>query len=160
MTIDEICERVSNFQIKTKNITITGGEPLEQEKELIDLLCELTNYHITLETNGLQSLRTIASYVNCIVMDYKILPEENIMAEKNLRFLGSNDWVKIPIQNIKDFSTALKVRNLLKTEKWSPKLAFSAVAPLTSKQLLSWMFEQKVTDVILNVQIHKLIGVV
>jgi 7-carboxy-7-deazaguanine synthase len=165
MGIDEICERVKNLRIKTRYITITGGEPLEQEKDLMDLLRELKQRdparHISLETNGLLLVQKVISWTDCVVMDYKLQKiTDTEIPNKNLKLLSQKDWLKIPIQNVREFVAALQVKNLFNNSILKPRIAFSAVAPLTSKQLLSWMFEQKVTDVILNVQIHKLIGVV
>ena len=52
LSIDEIFEKISKFP--TKNIIITGGEPLLQAKNL-EKLCKLLNednYKIEMETNG------------------------------------------------------------------------------------------------------------
>ena len=168
MLVDEICERVKNLGIKTRYITITGGEPLEQEKELIDLIKELKRRdpirHISLETNGLLPVNNIVCWTDCLVMDYKLqMAADTEIPDKNLKRLGHKDWVKIPIQNLRDYGNAVKVRDLIYKEgvflTLKPKVAFSAVAPLTPKQLFTWIFESKLTDVVLNVQIHKLIGV-
>ena len=49
MTIDEITER-----IEVSKVTITGGEPLCQKDELIELINSLcfTDIRVTVETNG------------------------------------------------------------------------------------------------------------
>ena len=168
MSVDEICERVKNLRIKTRYITITGGEPLEQEKELIDLIKELKRRdpirHISLETNGLLPVNNVIRLADCVVMDYKLqMVADTEIPDKNLKRLGMHDWVKIPIQNLRDYGNAVKVRDLIYKEgvflSIKPRIAFSAVTPSTPKQLLSWIFESKLTDVVLNVQIHKLIKV-
>jgi len=163
MSVKEVCEAVKKLRVPTKYITITGGEPLEQREELIDLTSALYHqqYHVTLETNGLW---TIPLLFDCVVMDYK-LGKANKQTQNTLKELGKADWVKIPIQNKTDFQLALLNKNRFMMDYWKyifpniPRIAFSAVAPTTPKQLLSWMFEDKVTDVVLNVQIHQLIGV-
>jgi len=168
MSVDEICDRVKNLRIKTRYITITGGEPLEQENELIDLIKELKRReptrHISVETNGLLYVSRTLIYADCVVMDYKLQKTADTeIPYKNLVFLGQNDWVKIPIQNLREFVEAVQVKDFLYKEgvflSIKPRVAFSAVAPLTPKQLFTWMIEQKVTDAVLNIQLHKLIGV-
>jgi len=168
MLVDDICERVKNLRIKTRYITITGGEPLEQEDELIDLIKELKRReptrHISVETNGLFPVNNIVRLADCLVMDYKLqMVTDTETPDANLKRLGMHDWIKIPIQNLRDYANAVKIKDLLHKEALfltlKPKVAFSAVAPLTSKQLLSWMMKDEITEVTLNVQIHKLIGV-
>lgn len=171
LKIQDIVERIVEMRIKTKYITITGGEPLEQPKELLELwkILSSSGYHITLETNGMRMIPNGLVEIlalnrnNCIVMDYKAqLPGSVTMRERSFPQLRTCDWVKIPIQSKLDFRTALKFKKYFYPEKRIselPKLAFSAVSPVTPKQLMSWMFVEKVTDVVLNTQLHKILGV-
>lgn len=49
-TIEEIKNEIEKFP--TKNLVITGGEPLLQQEEIEQLLLQLPNYFVTIETNG------------------------------------------------------------------------------------------------------------
>lgn len=58
-------EIVDNISILgCKNLVITGGEPLCQRMQLVDLLRLLDEFKITVETNGTLSARLIDDYVD------------------------------------------------------------------------------------------------
>jgi 7-carboxy-7-deazaguanine synthase len=166
--VDEILREIKRLPVYTPNVTITGGEPLLQKGELATLVRGLItqNYKVSLETNGSLSWMTIP--IPCsIVMDIKP-PSSGIKDFDNYRekalinasYLGSNDWLKLPIQDETDFLFAVSERRiLLGLGKMQAKIAFSAVAPLTPKELLSWLFKENIGDAVLNIQIHKLINV-
>jgi hypothetical protein len=69
------------------------------------------------------------------------------------------DWVKFPIVTKKDFNDAVRIKQELYLENKDVHFAFSAVAPLTHKELFEWIMKGKEVDIVLNVQLHKLIGV-
>lgn len=154
--------------VDTPNVTITGGEPLLQMDELYCLMKELIilGYNISLETNGSLSWTSI-SYLCSIVMDIKPpsagIKDFDSYREKaliNASYLGKDDWLKLPVQDEKDFLFAISERRLLLgLNKMRGRIAFSAVNPLTPKELLAWLFKENIGDVILNVQIHKIIDV-
>ena len=154
--------------VTTPNVTITGGEPLLQMEELSKLIEELViqGYKVSVETNGSLPWSPI-SHLCSIVMDIKP-PSSGIKnfdsyretALINASHLRRNDWLKFPIQDETDFLFAVSERRiLLGLGKMQAKIAFSAVAPLTPKELLSWLFKENIGDAVLNVQIHKLIDV-
>jgi len=158
---------VKKLPIKTRFITITGGEPLEQSNELFKLIKLIkdtrASSHITLETNGFFPIGMLPiSLIDSIVMDYKLTHNNKDVMGYNFGKMRDTDWLKIPIQSELDFKQAMVIRNRFYKGAYIPRLprlALSAVKPITPKKLLSWMFEAKVTDVVLNVQLHKLIGV-
>jgi 7-carboxy-7-deazaguanine synthase len=165
-TPESVLDCIKSKPIKTNNITITGGEPLLQEKELLKLFDLLSgNYHVTLETNGNHIIPTkILYYLRWyVVMDIKpisagIKDYDSYLerAMENASRLGGNCWIKFPIMDKIDFVHAVSVKDKIKNP-W-PKIAFSAVLPLTPSKLYTWMFKRRMTDVVLNVQLHKLIG--
>jgi 7-carboxy-7-deazaguanine synthase len=166
VSVKEILDAVKAMPVKTENITITGGEPLLQ-KDVSTLVYHLykKNYRISIETNG-----TIVPTQACLeyatlVVDFKpaITPrrEPDPMFYEVIKKLRSFDWIKFPVQDKYEFEAAITVKKLIQTRCWSAvdNFAFSAVAPLEHKMLFSWLMEEKQGDVILNVQLHKLIGV-
>ena len=165
---DQLIKDIKNLPVNTPNITITGGEPLLQIEELTDLVENLIrrNYKISIETNGSLSWMPIMGLCS-IVMDIKP-PSSGIKnfdsyreaALINASYLDKGDWLKLPVQTQIDFDYAVSERRiLLGLGKMQAKIAFSAVAPLTPKELLSWLFKENIGDAVLNVQIHKLIDV-
>ena len=165
---EQLSKDIKNLPVNTPNITITGGEPLLQIEELTDLVENLTcsNYKVSVETNGSLSWLPIAGLCS-IVMDIKP-PSSGIKdfdsyretALINASYLGKDDWLKLPVQTRIDFDYAVSERRiLLGMGKMKAKIAFSAVAPLTPKELLAGLFKENIGDAILNVQLHKIIDV-
>jgi len=68
MTTEEIIKTINKFP--SKNIVITGGEPLLQENKIKELIKNLKNYHIEIETNG-----TIKSKLGRLVNQYNCSPK-------------------------------------------------------------------------------------
>ena len=171
LTSEEVYRLIKNQPIKTKNITITGGEPLLQKEELYDLALALREegYEISLETNGsLQVPFHIHSLLASTIMDFK--PESSGIGcydaylhkvSEAVISLGSNDWVKCPVMNQSDLIKAILFKKTYQKLGYlnHPRFAFSAIAPLTSKKLYNKMIKKKIGDVVLNVQLHKMIGV-
>ena len=169
IAVEYIIKQMSRLSgVTTPNVTITGGEPLLQMGELTKLIEELCilKYKVSVETNGSLSWSPIRGMCS-VVMDIKP-PSSGIKDFDNYRetalinasYLGSNDWLKLPIQDETDFLFAVSERRiLLGLGKMQAKIAFSAVAPLTPKELLSWLFKENIGDAVLNLQLHKLIDV-
>jgi len=167
-SIEDILKQMNRLEIYTPNVTITGGEPLLQIDELASLVEKLVilKYKVSVETNG--SLSWMPLWGLCsIVMDIKP-PSSGIKdfdryretALINASYLEVYDWLKFPIQNETDFLFATSERRiLLGMGKMKAKIAFSAVSPLTHKELLAWLFKENIGDVILNCQLHKIIDV-
>ena len=170
MTPAEIVKEVHRLQ--GNKVTITGGEPLEQRKELIRLV-EIFNrtrgydFRVTIETNGSKSLKGISDMA-CWVVDYKLPGSgmEEAMKHEAFSYLGQQDVVKFVIQNKEDFNKAIQTIEEIfgdfgKTDEF-PVFAFSPVyKKITPAQLLSWLNETsipKLYKTALNIQLHKIIG--
>lgn len=143
-------------------VTITGGEPLLQEEGvncLIDLLIS-DNIYVTVETNG--SIQPARYYSNpCVgyVVDYK-LPSSGMEYKMNLQFmkdLSPQDVLKFVIGDYFDYKRA---RQLIK-EQFNNSRATLAMQPvydkLDPKLLYEWVKRDKLRNIILSVQIHKLL---
>lgn len=159
-------ESIYNYIISTgiKNVTLTGGEPLEQEGilELIKLLTKNPDLRIEIETNGSIPLDTYAE-LQCdnlsITMDYK-LPLSGMepqMLESNIALLGTNDVIKFVVQDIAELAP---VRELLSKYRLQEKTnvylspAFGMIEP---SMLVDYMHKQGLNDVRLQLQLHKII---
>lgn len=153
-----------------KNLTITGGEPLMQEKEVLALarMFQDNLYTVCIETNGSYRI-PYTEYVDCWIVDWKS-PSSGMrskMKYSNFMLVGKNDFVKFTIKNRKDFDDATECIEELYKGRESPKFAFS---PQVSKNpdkdifkltLIDWMLNSDIcveTKAILNLQIHKIIG--
>jgi len=170
MTPAEIVKEVHRLQ--GNKVTITGGEPLEQRKELIRLV-EIFNrtrgydFRVTIETNGSKSLKGIFDMA-CWVVDYKLPSSgmEGAMNHEAFCHLCNQDVVKFVIQTKEDFNVATQTIE----EIWPisedrmdfPLFAFSPVyKKITPARLLSWLNETSIPKqykTALNIQLHKIIN--
>ena len=164
MTIREIKRHWLDIPEPRPKITITGGEPLFQEDELHELLNALFPYSVkvSIETNGTLSLDRFRNVRKpnkdiCLVVDLKLDQERK---ETTFRYLRDWDWVKMVIQNKSDFNVARG--NLLWLRKIGCEARF-ALSPamggdFAPAQLWEWMKADGLFDVVLNVQLHRIIG--
>lgn len=104
-TVDSLLEEV--FTYGTKQVCITGGEPLLQ-KEVYSLMYKLldSDFKIILETGGSIPVDDVPTEDNMIIaMDIKTpsskMVEHNIYA--NIGLLGAKDYVKFVIADDEDF---------------------------------------------------------
>jgi len=153
------------------NLTITGGEPLWQLVELHSLLSKLPNHKITIETNGSIDISPFMGLAN-FVLDYK-MDYKHLMLESNWNFLSDNDFVKIVIDdNIINYpeTHSKRIRDLCdRIKKANLGMAKIAFSPEYSedyykytdriRSLISFMSKLELFDVILNVQLHKIVDV-
>jgi 7-carboxy-7-deazaguanine synthase len=162
-----------NDNIFPKNFTITGGEPLTQKTELLSLVRMLKRYVgsviVSVETNGSLMVNP-SEYVDSWVVDWKA-PSSGMrdnMKLDNFAFLGKNDFIKFTIKDKYDFDDAVGVISKTFRGEHSPKYAFSPQVSkhpdedIPKKVLIDWMLRSRIcVDVkaILNLQIHKIIGV-
>jgi 7-carboxy-7-deazaguanine synthase len=147
---------------RCKRITITGGEPLLQAPELIEfaqrLLDQDDEIRFVLETNGSYTLsKKIVDLFDCIVMDYKLGKEEKEMRMGNLEVLTHADYIKFVIVDVNDYQRAKTV--LKEGDNIKARVAMSPCSKMLPDTLLTWMRQDGLMDVQLNVQLHKLIGV-
>ncbi len=146
-----------------KRVTITGGEPLLQES-VFDLIEQLlfNQYQISIETNG--SIKIPEEWIGwrnlCWVVDYK--PEySSKMIWENYLNLMDTDWIKFIIKDRIDFARAISIKNKLQDQNCRASFAFSPVGagPELAGQIVQWLIDNEISDVNLNLQIHKIISV-
>ena len=151
-------------------ITITGGEPLVQGEEVGSLLRALLDggvQKVSVETNGSFPPVLRSRYISW-VMDYK-LPSSGEMGKMvplDVFFsLGHQDFIKMVITDLQDYEVARGLARQFRG-KTPARVALSigyrpggsfAISP---QELLEWMRADELLDCVVNLQLHKLVGLV
>lgn len=155
MSIKDIIQRVEDWGCP--KITITGGEPLLQENTT-DLIHQLISkgFLVSVETNGTYLLPAAPSHLENLnyIVDYK-LEYKNRMID--LSQLPAKHWIKFVTEGEKSFREALKVKKKLREKGCKARIAFSSTKD--HKGLIERLVEEKEWDVVVNIQLHKLINV-
>lgn len=152
MGIDEIVSK-----IKTKRVTITGGEPLLQEKELLELLKKLEDNDVVIFTNGTIKLSNVIDKAK-IVMDLKIGEVEYLkIRQGNIELLGNNDILKIVMDDMENIKLKLFLE-MFKECGYKCKLQITpAWGMIEPKQIAEHMILNRLEDIELTLQQHKYI---
>lgn len=158
-TIPELLTEIKFYRIK--RVTITGGEPLLQ-KAIYKLIVKLaiSEFQISIETNGSVEIPTpLINNEICWIVDYKIEFADQMII-KNYLNLTKNDWVKFVIPDRHEFDRAILIKENLQERGCKAKFAFSPIGADFSLagQMVDWLIEEEIDDVVLNLQIHKIIN--
>ena len=157
VSVRQVIDEVEKYRCKL--VEITGGEPLVQMEEYLDLmnvLCDL-GYEVMIETGGSLSIKDINTRVK-IIMDLKCpssgMEKKNLY--ENLQYLKPNDELKFVIGNREDYEWTVE-----KIKKYSLfgkcEILFSVVfGGLEPVELVNWILEDKL-DVRFQLQMHKYI---
>ena len=163
-----------------KNVCITGGEPMLQVGAVWTLIDQLDDkYSVCIETNGaVEVYDYYEEEFDCevqIVMDWKMpssgqYDDVYSMTLKNLQYLREGDEVKFVIAGWDDYTEAKacmeRVRDHGVGILFSPlqkRVVKIANGPdvihkgLEPAKLAKWMIEDKLSDVRLNLQLHKIL---
>lgn len=169
MSVYQIMNDVKSY--KTKNVVITGGEPLLQPaQEMMNLCNHLMNndYTVSMETNGSVYI-PINLRVDSFVVDYKLdFPE--LMNFENFPRLGKDDFIKFVV-SMDNIDRAIKIHTGLIGEGVIAKIAYSPLMPITPLGKENWVQEirkisqliydkctEKHLPFIINVQLHKILS--
>ena len=149
----------------TKNVTLTGGEPLIQQdiEELIYYLSKDNSLVIHIETNGaipiykfnrLQKQRNVS-----FIVDYKLPSSgmESHMDMKNYEVVSQKDVCKFVIGTIEDL---LKAKEIVERYKLTEKclVYFSPIIPgIEPITIVEFMKENRMNNIKLQIQLHKII---
>lgn len=157
MSIDTIIDRVSEAGLCL--VEITGGEPLLQQDEVLELTKRLLDagYKVLIETNGTMNIGSLDSRV-IVIMDVKT-PASTMSGKSdlsNLTHIKPDDQIKFVICDRNDYDWSKKIvleHGLLKrcTVLFSP--AMGCISP---RELAGWILQDRL-DVRLNMQLHKII---
>lgn len=106
LTHDEIIDQIAGYE--TRNVCVTGGEPLAQPQclDFLSCLCD-AGYDVLLETSGALEIDGVDSRV-CIVLDLKTPAsgETDRNLWSNLEVLKPNDQIKFVISDRADYEWA------------------------------------------------------
>lgn len=151
MAVEEILS-----QLRYRNITLTGGEPLLQDVHL--LLQRLQDRDVNIETNGSVSIRPYLSYSHVwFTVDYKSISSgmTTAMKEENFQLLRPQDVLKFVVGTHADLEQARKICAYFNP---SCPIYISAVfAAIEPKEIVAYMEEYRLMNWRLQLQLHKYI---
>jgi len=157
MSVQQVIDEVEKYNCKL--VEITGGEPLVQMEECLDLMKNLGDlgYEVMVETGGSLSIKEIDQRVK-IIMDLKCptsgMEKKNLY--ENVQYLKHTDELKFVIGNREDYEwtkTIIDKYNLLGKYEILFSVVFGKLEPV---ELISWILEDKL-DVRFQLQMHKYI---
>jgi 7-carboxy-7-deazaguanine synthase len=156
-SVEQVIDEIEKYNCKL--VEVTGGEPLVQMDECLELmkrLCELS-YEVLIETGGSLPIKDIDQRVK-IIMDLKCpssgMEKKNLY--ENLKYLKPVDELKFVIGNREDYDWSVEqIRKYNLNGKCI--ILFSVVfGELEPVQLVNWILEDKL-DVRFQLQMHKYI---
>ena len=154
MALAEIMEQISTY--KTRQVTVTGGEPLAQKncRHLLTMLCD-EGYDVSLETSGALDIQDIDCRVARIV-DLKTPAsgevDKNLYG--NLQHLTTNDQVKFVICDREDYQWSKEKLTEYKLNDQCEVLFSGSYGEIQTSQLADWILEDQL-PVRLQIQLHK-----
>jgi 7-carboxy-7-deazaguanine synthase len=154
LTGSEIIAKIRDF--RCWEICITGGEPLLQEKELVDLLRLLSSlgYQVQIETNGTIDFSRCQEYAT-ICMDVKCPSSGEKSDLSLLDRIAERDSVKFVVGDDKDCRYAEQV---IMGSGIRGEIFFSPVWGSDMGEIASFVLEHGL-PVRVQVQLHKILGV-
>jgi 7-carboxy-7-deazaguanine synthase len=117
MSVKEVLKEISRYPCKS--VSITGGEPLLQREELLELIQQLKrmNYWIQINTNGTIFDEQIFQLVDLITMDCKCpsskMNSDLTVLEKTKKLFNHKAQFKFIISNQKDYEYAKSIMSSL-----------------------------------------------
>ncbi len=147
-------EKISDY--KTKQITVTGGEPLAQKncRPSLGILCD-AGYDVSLETSGALNIQDIDNRVARIVdLKTPASGEADKNLYENMQHLTANDQVKFVICNRKDYEWVKEKLNKYKLSEKCEVLLSGSHGEIQNSQLADWILQDQL-PVRLQIQLHK-----
>ena len=160
MSLYDILAQVLSYGVP--RVTLTGGEPLIHPgvKDLIVSLVA-NDIEVNIETNGAVDLDEFIEfkYNSKVVftMDYKCKSSgmEDKMILSNLEFLQPKDVIKFVVSNYNEME---KMEYILESSKCKAQAYVSPVfGAIEPKELVEYVLENKLNNVKVQVQLHKII---
>lgn len=165
--ISEQCSAESLFQYiiknRTKNVTLTGGEPLLQDglQELLELLHKEEHILVHIETNGsipIGSWKQTFPSVSFIV-DFK-LPASgmtHMMNLQNLELVNQNDVYKFVVADYSDLEYAYKIITNYRLCDRTNVFFSPVLGKIEPVEIVEYMKQKNLVDITLQLQLHKII---
>ncbi len=156
-SLEQVVAQVGQWN--TKQVTVTGGEPLAQRNCLLLLteLCDL-GYEVSLETSGALPIDRVDQRVS-VVLDLKTPDsgESHRNLYTNIPLLKPIDQVKFVICSRADYDWArFKVDEYRLTEKVDDVLFSPSQGQIQAVELADWIIEDQL-DVRFQMQLHKIL---
>ncbi|OAM52256.1 7-carboxy-7-deazaguanine synthase [Methylovorus sp. MM2] len=157
MSLDDIMVEVESHG--TKYVTVTGGEPLAQKEQCLNLLKRLCDagYSVSLETGGAIDTMGVDARVS-VILDIKT-PDSGELKNNhwdNLQHLKPIDEIKFVLCSREDYDWA---KQLLAEQALHEKcqVIFSPVfSQVNPTDLADWVLQDKL-PVRMQVQLHKIL---
>ncbi len=169
---DNISESLNTEQIydyikenRVVNVTLTGGEPLIQENinELLSILNCDHNLKVHIETNGAVDIEPFKKkHLNnniSYIIDFK-LPSSNMtdkMNFNNLKVVDKNDVYKFVVGSHEDLKIAYEIINKYNLTSKCLVYLSPVSGNIDMQEIVEFMKENKLNNVRLQVQLHKII---
>lgn len=158
MTVDAVLEQVRSYGCKL--VEVTGGEPLAQKRECVELIRRLCDedYQVLLETGGSLDVSAVdARAVKIIDVKCPDSGESHRNHWANLERLGPRDEIKFVIASRADFDYALDVIARYSLDQRAPFVLFSPVwGAVDLRELAAWILQAGVRGR-MQLQMHKYI---
>jgi 7-carboxy-7-deazaguanine synthase len=157
MSIDKIMEEAGKFGCNL--VEITGGEPLVQMEECLELMKQLSDsgYEVMIETGGSLPIKEIDKRVK-VIMDLKT-PSSGMLKKnlyENIEYLKPGDEVKFVIGSREDYEWSREMILAHGIDKRAIVLFSVIFGKLEPVQLVEWMLEDRL-NVRFQLQMHKFI---
>lgn len=157
----ELIHKVKETMVETNHLCITGGEPLLQPDAVHDLISMCPNTWI--ETSGYVDFAPFIGKTY-LVVDFKL--DRHLKRGYKSRTtiddylnLTEHDFIKFVIGSREQFNAFAGAYFFLKQSRAKAIIAIAPVHNLvTPGQLVDWAYHGNITEVVLNVQLHKIIG--
>lgn len=139
-------------------VEITGGEPLLQHDEAVDLTKQLLDfgYKVLIETNGTMDISSLDKRV-VVIMDIKTpastMSERNDLS--NLAYIKPADELKFVICDRNDYEWSKKMIIEQDLSKRCTVLFSPAAGRIEARELAGWILHDRL-GVRLNMQLHKI----
>lgn len=154
ISLTDLLDKVAVHYQKTGRLCITGGEPLLQMEVVEALIDNFPNCWI--ETNGTCDFSDLIGKV-ILVTDYKL--DEMRETPPGFHFLKRTDFIKFVVGNKKDIGDARKIQQSIQMSGCKCNFAFSPLhGVLPIQTLFDTLMENPLPNTIINVQIHKYLG--
>lgn len=156
-SVDEIISEIREYNCKL--VEITGGEPLVQRDECLELtrkLCHL-DYQVMIETSGSLPINGLDPRVK-IIMDLKC-PSSGMMKKNlydNIYFLKPIDEVKFVIGTKEDYDWAKDIIKQYDIDKRCTVLFSPVFGIIEPSEIVHWILEDNL-PVRFQLQMHKYI---
>lgn len=159
----QIIRRIKDCQ--NKYVCLTGGEPLLNKPKVLDLLYWLwkEKFSISVETNGTIDITPFFRYVDSFIIDHKVGVKNYNISFNNFFNLREKDVIKFVV-NEKTIQEAVDKYNFYQEcyndNFIKPIFAFSPIMSenFSAKDLYNFLYEREINDVIISIQVHKLIN--